>query len=355
MFAFSRMAFFFTESPCLHFGGALILKQCDLSYSPSAVKAYAMILTCPECDSRFTVDDAMLLPDGRKVKCSDCGTVWFQSPDIDEEEDGQLDDAIPAVEDSVPQEPEDVAEPIDEESPVPQTPTRKLKQAQNDDAHIKPFLTPRKRSVAVVGLLGLLSVSYFVFNGDTIMRDHPSLRGFMGLFGHDTRVAGDGVVFERVVSEVSGTIVNVSGQLINLTQEAVMLPDLVVTFHDLQNKPLAIRKHAAPAPFIAAESAVPFAISVDIPKAVADAAAGHSVTVGFAVFGDAILDNGHGANTHPEGVENNQAHAQGDHVDPHDHAESPASDQGDSDGHHQVESHHYDHPEAAPSDHDDHH
>lgn len=41
-----------------------------------------MILTCPSCTKRFLLD-AGLLGQGRKVKCGQCGYVWFAEPQAD--------------------------------------------------------------------------------------------------------------------------------------------------------------------------------------------------------------------------------------------------------------------------------
>jgi predicted Zn finger-like uncharacterized protein len=46
-----------------------------------------MILSCPDCGSRFAVDPAKLEPDGRRVKCGKCAHVWFESPPESPDED----------------------------------------------------------------------------------------------------------------------------------------------------------------------------------------------------------------------------------------------------------------------------
>ncbi len=39
-----------------------------------------MIVTCPQCDTRFKVPEGVFPAAGRKVKCSGCGHIWHQNP-----------------------------------------------------------------------------------------------------------------------------------------------------------------------------------------------------------------------------------------------------------------------------------
>lgn len=39
-----------------------------------------MILTCPQCDTRYQADEAKFPSRGRNVRCAKCGHVWHQAP-----------------------------------------------------------------------------------------------------------------------------------------------------------------------------------------------------------------------------------------------------------------------------------
>ena len=83
-----------------------------------------MILTCPNCRTRFLVADQAIGADGRRVRCGNCQHMWFAEPD---QPAGDGPDAVPdelsdqPVEDTAPAD-EDIAAPppdADAEAVVP--------------------------------------------------------------------------------------------------------------------------------------------------------------------------------------------------------------------------------------------
>ncbi len=45
-----------------------------------------MIITCPNCATRYEAPEASFLPNGRRVKCSSCANVWHEGPKTPDDE-----------------------------------------------------------------------------------------------------------------------------------------------------------------------------------------------------------------------------------------------------------------------------
>src|ERR1700709_396483 len=57
-----------------------------------------MILTCPSCDTRYSVDGAKFPAAGRTVRCAKCGHSWHQpgeAPEPAPEQPAALSEAVP--------------------------------------------------------------------------------------------------------------------------------------------------------------------------------------------------------------------------------------------------------------------
>lgn len=66
-----------------------------------------MIVTCPSCETSFAVDESLLGPNGRKVRCGECAHRWHQKPEA--VDNGQAEAS-----------PEPLASPASEQAPEPQ-------------------------------------------------------------------------------------------------------------------------------------------------------------------------------------------------------------------------------------------
>ncbi|MBT5765289.1 MAG: DUF3426 domain-containing protein [Kordiimonadaceae bacterium] len=90
-----------------------------------------MILTCPECKSRYVVNPTVLLPNGRTVRCAKCKNTWFEKKP---KEDVEM---IPSDDENV-------------KSDNTQNPEKNINNNNSDNTEIEedfdfPISQPRKR------------------------------------------------------------------------------------------------------------------------------------------------------------------------------------------------------------------
>src|SRR5207253_2780085 len=64
-------------SAIFHDGGSVLAAMSRLRHFRT--RGGAMIITCPQCETRYTADAASFSASGRKVRCSKCGHLWHQA------------------------------------------------------------------------------------------------------------------------------------------------------------------------------------------------------------------------------------------------------------------------------------
>ncbi len=135
-----------------------------------------MILTCPNCATRFFADDQAIGPDGRRVKCDACQTVWTAS-------------AVPAAETTPEAEPAAVPE-TSTKSAV--TPGAEAADSPLFAARASPKRTAKDTGAGKPWALGMVVVLFVVVAGmlvfqPAIEKAFPGAATFyrsIGLRGH---------------------------------------------------------------------------------------------------------------------------------------------------------------------------
>lgn len=174
-----------------------------------------MILTCPECESRFLVPSEALLPDGRKVRCSSCAHTWFQEPDQEEIED---------IEENPVEEIPEAIKPIPKGSSVPV-----VTEEKNPKATIISYAAAVGAFFIVLGILLAAQTP--------VMRATSGMTGFYALFGTSPNIPGEGLVFDKVQAKMeAGKEIKLKGHIINLTSKDVPLPMIRASLKDDYDK-----------------------------------------------------------------------------------------------------------------------
>jgi predicted Zn finger-like uncharacterized protein len=210
-----------------------------------------MILTCPECATRYEADAAKFPAEGRKVRCAKCGNVWQQAgPAIDSGPD-----VIPP--------PADVPKPApEEETPAEAVaairrssfaPKLEPVAVEDDQARVptKPP-TPRKKSRgfarkfgAFVGWLALVGVVLVICFSAAMYRQQivtawPQSASLFARLGMGVNARGLDFIDVRHASQVEDgqPVLLITGQLKNIGNRIAKLPPIRVTLSDAAQHPI---------------------------------------------------------------------------------------------------------------------
>ena len=196
-----------------------------------------MILTCPQCATRYQTDVAQFMPTGRKVRCAKCGHVWFQEPPAPEPE-------IPVVHEEAPPpqpEPEPEPEPIFPRRTAYAPPEPEYEEEQEDVSHFAA--RPRSRFLPRLGLaFGWLVLAGIVagmgwigvrFRQDiaTLLPQTASLYRAVGLHVNTLGIEFHNKV-ARFDTENGQSVLLITGNVVNITSHELTVPPIRVSLSD---------------------------------------------------------------------------------------------------------------------------
>ena len=181
-----------------------------------------MILSCPDCGTRFAIDADKLRPDGRRVKCGKCAHVWFESaPEPEPEPEADTFDDPPLS--VTPLEPE-------EQSPIPPRNLPAIHRA-------KKARSARIGWLAVVTLLAAI-LAVLWFGRAQIATIVPQAEGIYAAVGLPAfPPPGEGLEIEFDPKTENGSL-TLKGEIINTTSGVRDVPGLRVLITDAKDQTL---------------------------------------------------------------------------------------------------------------------
>jgi len=216
-----------------------------------------MILTCPECASRYFVEDSKVGSAGRVVRCASCGNRWTarneEAVDLfDEPEAPTLASQI----DSVEQVPETAAA-ESEEPPVSALPGEELPKvfrARADaERRLREATTTGVIWAGMAAAMAVVVVAALIFRID-VVRIMPGSAGAYAAVGLPVNTVGLVIDRDSIKAQPSmqdgHAVVTVVGTIRNITEHEVVAPPLRVELLSKEDKRVAGQLAAAADPKI---------------------------------------------------------------------------------------------------------
>ncbi|HKD21007.1 MAG TPA: DUF3426 domain-containing protein [Rhizomicrobium sp.] len=192
-----------------------------------------MILTCPECATRYQTDASHFSPDGRKVRCAKCGHVWFQAAPAIEAE-APIDSAPAMARPAVPSVAVPQRAPAPQESPSWQAPPQERAWPLE-----RLGLGLGWAALALVVLAMGWSTVHYRENIATLWPQSSSLYRAMGLSvnarGIEIQSDDKNAHFE---TEDGQDVLVITGQLTNISSHELSVPQISVSLTDATRREL---------------------------------------------------------------------------------------------------------------------
>jgi predicted Zn finger-like uncharacterized protein len=200
-----------------------------------------MIITCPACSTRYSMDPLSLGPEGRRVRCAKCKHVWHQAPPEDMPRRVDLPAAEPAM-----------AAPAAATAAAPASASAVGATGFGAAAEERAAIPPRPRPPARKGMsagLGILILLLVViglaaaagyFWQKTVVASWPKARDIYEALGIAEPILGKDLEISNITF-VSQTIdgqpvLVVHGEIFNKGQSTTPLPNLLATLRTQQRQ-----------------------------------------------------------------------------------------------------------------------
>jgi len=248
-----------------------------------------MILTCPDCATRYSTTPEAIGHNGRTVRCSKCNNSWFVSsePDIMELKAQESEEQI-------------IREtPIQDVEPdIPSTALTDTAEAPEVGAHvhIRDMADQKRRNKRLMGismvwllLLAALAAAafYAVMNRQSIVEKYPKSASIYQFFGFNVNAIGlafEEPVIRRLPVDGVNTLV-VNGHIVNITNETREIPMLELSIVNGSDEVLASWAIEPPQPSLAAGGRIEYSSEYPNPPVDSD-----SIEYRFLTDDEEIID-----------------------------------------------------------------
>ncbi|MET3890033.1 putative Zn finger-like uncharacterized protein [Bosea sp. OAE506] len=269
-----------------------------------------MLIVCPSCASRYELDGAKLGPDGRKVRCASCQTLWHVAPEPElpeaptpEETQALLNEeleqaaAVDAQVSAVTAEGQSTdgqgtdgqgAESHGAEGPDATGPAHPRGKRghrpgrKGSKAKVKP--SRAVVAAAALSLLGVALLGGLIMERDRAARAAPQLADVFEKLGFPVNIRGLklGAIESGLVDDAAGRFLVVEGDVTNITKSQTRVPPIEVAVQDASGQTLYSWKTDPPRPELEPAELMRFRARLAAPPAT-----GQTVLVRFAASGPA--------------------------------------------------------------------
>ena len=235
-----------------------------------------MILTCPECATRYFVPDGSVGPEGRTVRCANCANSWRAMPEAEEPLELDLEQAAvpaaaaePSAYEAEEPEPAEVTVADLPGEELPKVFRERVKARRENRRAAASGLVWGLGGAAVVGLLAGVTISR-----ERVVKAWPKTASVFAAVG--LPVNATGLVIEQhqaamQFAEDGRPALVVRGKITNVKDHAVSAPPLQITLLGAEGRPVATKISQAVNPQVPANASRVFEETVlDPPSSVTE-------------------------------------------------------------------------------------